>query len=53
MIYFNEISPEEIIYVLLQRGKITIETAIKFHMKELTLEEIIKLIKKDESLGDK
>lgn len=43
-----KITPEELIYSLATRGKIDIATVIKFHMKEITLEEILKSIKNHE-----
>jgi|GEM_PF-4988683 len=41
------ITPAHIIYELVMQGKITVETAIKFHTGELTLLEIVKQIKKE------
>jgi hypothetical protein len=38
------ITPEHIVYMLLQEGKITIQTAIKFHLKELTLKQVLETI---------
>ena len=39
------VTPEDIVWVLLCQGKITIEQALQFHLKELTLEELVKKIK--------
>lgn len=44
------ISEEEMIYFMVLNNKISIETAIKFHMKELTFEEVVKAIIHEKSL---
>lgn len=43
------VTPEDIVWTLLCRGKITMQQALKFHMKEVTLEELVKEIKKNEN----
>lgn len=44
------ITPEDIVQNLIYQGKITISEGIKYYTGELSLEEVIKLIKKEEDI---
>lgn len=40
------VTEADIVWVLLYQGKITLEQATKYHMKETTFEDLVKEIKK-------
>ena len=45
LIEITEVTPEQIVSTMLERGEITIEHAVKFRIGELTLEDLLKLRK--------
>lgn len=42
----NGVTASDIVWTLLCKGKITLEQATKFHMNDITLEQLVKEIKK-------